>query len=65
MFYFAPKRGYVVVNIDYRLAPQAKKKEIYQDVEDCAKWCRQVLPTELGDGVVDPEKLIMGGGSCG
>jgi acetyl esterase/lipase len=40
MFYSAPKRGYVVVNIDYRLAPQAKMKEIYQDVEDCAKWCR-------------------------
>jgi acetyl esterase/lipase len=65
MFYSGPKRGFVVVNIDYRLAPQAKMKDIYQDVEDCAMWCRQVLPTELGSEVVDPRKLIIGGGSCG
>lgn len=39
--------------------------DIYQDVEDCARWCREVLSTELGAGVVDTEKLIIGGGSCG
>jgi acetyl esterase/lipase len=65
MFYSGPRRGFVVVNIDYRLAPQAKMEDIYQDVEDCARWCRQVLPTKLGNGIVDPEKLIIGGGSCG
>ena len=59
------KRGYIVVNIDYRLAPQAKMKDIYEDVEDAAKWIRTVLPKELGEGVVDTSKLIIGGGSCG
>lgn len=65
MFYSGPKRGYVVVNIDYRLAPQAKMEDIYQDVEDCAKWCREILPGLLGQGVVDTERLVIGGGSCG
>ena len=53
------------MNIDYRLAPQAKMKDIYEDVEDAAKWIRTVLPKELGEGVVDTSKLIIGGGSCG
>jgi acetyl esterase/lipase len=54
-----------VVNIDYRLAPQAKMADIYEDVEDAAKWIRNVLPKELGEGIVDTETLIVGGGSCG
>ncbi|OOF99184.1 hypothetical protein ASPCADRAFT_403438 [Aspergillus carbonarius ITEM 5010] len=65
MFHSGPKRGYIVVNIDYRLAPQAKIQDIYQDVEDCADWIREVLPGKLGPDVIDPEKLIIGGGSCG
>lgn len=65
MFHSGLARGYIVVNIDYRLAPQAKIQDIYQDVEDCANWIREVLPEELGPNVVDPEKLIVGGGSCG
>ncbi|KAK7192229.1 hypothetical protein DPSP01_010235 [Paraphaeosphaeria sporulosa] len=65
MFYFGPILWFVVVNMDYRLAPQAKTKDFYRYTEDCASWCRQVLPTELGDGFVDPEKLIIGGSSCG
>lgn len=65
MFYSGPKRGYIVVNADYRLAPQAKMEDIYKDVEDCTKWVREVLPLKLGPGVLDPEQLVIGGGSCG
>lgn len=65
MFYSGPKRGYIVVNLDHRLAPQAKMHEIYGDVEDCATWVRQILPKNLGGNVVDTSRLILGGGSCG
>ncbi|KAJ5354138.1 Alpha/Beta hydrolase protein [Penicillium brevicompactum] len=65
MFYSGPKRGYIVVNIDYRLAPQAKMDDIYSDVEDCAIWVRTVLPEKLGQNVVETSQLIIGGGSCG
>lgn len=59
------KRGYIIVNIDYRLAPQAKMADIYEDISDAAAWIRTVLPTKLGPGVVDTDTLIVGGGSCG
>lgn len=65
MFVSGPRRGYIVVNADYRLAPQAKMQDIYEDVEDCAKWVREVLPKELGPGIANPDQLIIGGGSCG
>lgn len=65
MQYSSTSRGYILVNIDYRLAPQAKMKSIYEDVEDCATWIRNVLPAELGEGIVDTDQLIIGGGSCG
>ncbi|OJZ80183.1 hypothetical protein ASPFODRAFT_38374 [Aspergillus luchuensis CBS 106.47] len=65
MFHSGPIRGYIVVNIDYRLAPQAQIQDIYEDVEDCATWIREILPAKLGPGVVDTGKLIIGGGSCG
>ncbi|PYH88794.1 alpha/beta-hydrolase [Aspergillus ellipticus CBS 707.79] len=65
MFHSGPRRGYIVVNLDYRLAPQTKIDEIYEDVEDCAHWVRTTLPLKLGENVVDTSRLILGGGSCG
>lgn len=65
MFYSGLKRGYIVVNIDYRLARQANVWDVYADMEDYAKWIRDTLPSKLVVGVVDTEPLIIGGGSCG
>ena len=33
--------GFVVVSIDYRLAPETKLPEIITDVEDAFKWIRK------------------------
>src|SRR5688572_25085713 len=33
--------GYVLVSLDYRLAPQAKLPEIIQDIEDAFVWIRE------------------------
>lgn len=69
LFWSGTQRGYIVVNIDYRLAPQVKMGEIYADIEDAASWIRNTLPLELAklDSPikVDTEKLVLGGGSCG
>jgi acetyl esterase/lipase len=54
--------GYVVVSIDYRLAPESKLPAIIEDVEDSFRWIR-------GEGAKlfhgDPSKLAVAGGSAG
>jgi acetyl esterase/lipase len=54
--------GYVVVSIDYRLAPESKLPVIIEDVEDSFRWIR-------GEGAKlfhgDPAKVAVAGGSAG
>jgi acetyl esterase/lipase len=54
--------GYVVVSIDYRLAPETKLPAILEDVEDACTWVREKGP-ELFHA--DPKRLAILGGSAG
>ena len=54
--------GYVVVSIDYRLAPEAKLPAILDDVIDACRWVRQRGP-ELFQA--DPQQLFVMGQSAG
>jgi acetyl esterase/lipase len=56
------KAGYVVVAIDYRLAPETKLPEILKDVDDAHRWVR-----ETGSRLfhVDPERVATVGASGG
>lgn len=56
------KLGYVVVLIDYRLAPETKLPEIVQDVQDAIRWLRQDGPKLLR---IDPDRLAVAGDSAG
>jgi acetyl esterase/lipase len=56
------KAGYVVVSIDYRLAPETKLPAILEDVEDACKWVREKGP-ELFH--IDPKRIAVIGGSAG
>lgn len=56
------KAGYVVVTIDYRLAPQVKIKDQFEDIQDAYTWVIEKGP-ELFDA--DVEKIVVGGGSAG
>ena len=51
------KAGYVVVAIDYRLAPETKLPEILNDVDDALQWIR-------GNGALlfnaDPARIALG-----
>ena len=38
------KAGYVVVSIDYRLAPETKLPAIVEDVQDACRWVRERGP---------------------
>jgi len=54
--------GYVVVSIDYRLAPQAKLPAILEDVRDACEWVRKRGPELFR---IDPEELFVMGQSAG
>lgn len=54
--------GFVLVSIDYRLAPEVKLPAIIEDVTDAWTWIRKEGP---GLFHVDPEKLVAVGGSAG
>src|SRR5258708_16420235 len=54
--------GYVVVSIDYRLAPETKLPAILEDVEDACKWVRDKGP---GLAHIDPKRIAVMGGSAG
>lgn len=55
-------RGYAVVSIDYRLAPETKLPEIIADVEDAFRWIRAQGPQEFA---ADPQRIAVIGGSAG
>src|SRR5262249_7078311 len=53
--------GFVVVSIDYRLAPETKLPAIVEDVRDACRWVR-----ERGPGLfrIAPDRLAVVGGSA-
>ena len=54
--------GFVLVSIDYRLAPEMKLPAIIEDLKDAFRWIRQDGPKLFQ---ADPNKLIVTGGSAG
>lgn len=54
--------GYCVVSIDYRLAPESKMPEIYEDLEDAFRWIRENGRKEFRG---DVSKIAVLGGSAG
>lgn len=54
--------GYVVVSIDYRLAPETKLPEIVADVRDAFQWVRQHGADRCG---MDPDRIAAAGASAG
>jgi acetyl esterase/lipase len=55
-------RGYVVVSIDYRLAPATKLDEIQRDVADAHAWLRRHGAAAFG---IDPDRIGVVGHSAG
>ena len=55
-------KGFVVVAVDYRLAPETKLPGIIEDVEDAFRWVREKGPALFG---ADPDRIVAHGGSAG
>ena len=53
---------YVLVSIDYRLAPETKLPGIIEDIEDAFKWLRKDGPRLFH---IDPDRIAVTGGSAG
>src|SRR5262245_15637054 len=55
-------RGFVIVSIDHRLAPEVKLPTIVNDVKDAWTWLHGSGPKLFG---VDPARIAMAGASAG
>lgn len=56
------KAGYILISIDYRLAPETKLAGIVEDVQGAYEWVKSRGPELFG---VDPERLAVIGHSAG
>jgi len=56
------ERDYILVSIDYRLAPEVKIPDIIADVKDALAWVREKGPKLFH---ADPERIVVAGGSAG
>jgi acetyl esterase/lipase len=56
------ERGYPIVSIDYRLAPETQLPEIIRDVEDAFRWIAEKGPTLFH---ADRARIAVVGGSAG
>ncbi|MEX2169861.1 MAG: alpha/beta hydrolase [Pirellulales bacterium] len=54
--------GYVLISLDYRLAPETKLPEIIRDLEDAFDWLRRDGPRLFA---IDPARIAVIGGSAG
>ena len=59
---YAMNRGFALVSIDYRLAPETKLPAILEDVEDAFRWIRGPAAKEFH---LDPSRIAVTGGSAG
>jgi acetyl esterase/lipase len=57
-----PQGEYVVISIDYRLAPETKLPGIIEDVQAALRWIHHNGPRLLN---IDTGRLIVAGGSAG
>jgi len=56
------RRGYKLVSIDYRLAPETKLKEIIEDVQDAFRWVHKKGSSLFN---INPNRLAVIGHSAG
>jgi acetyl esterase/lipase len=59
------ERGFHVVDAAYRLSPHCGLEEQLDDLTQAFAWCREHLPSVLGEGQVDVERFAVGGDSAG
>jgi acetyl esterase/lipase len=59
---FYQRGGYIIVSIDYRLAPETKLPDIIEDIADAYNWLR-LKGSELFNA--DPDRIAIVGNSAG
>jgi acetyl esterase/lipase len=56
------QRSYVVVSIDYRLAPETKLPDLFTDIDEAYRWIRGPLAAQRP---LDPSRIALVGQSAG
>ncbi len=56
------EQNWVLISIDYRLAPEVKLPAIIEDLKDAFRWIHAAGPAKFH---LDPAKIVVSGGSAG
>jgi acetyl esterase/lipase len=56
------REGFVLVSLDYRLAPEVKLPAVIDDIKDAFRWLHEKGPQLLH---LDPDRVVVTGGSAG
>lgn len=56
------ENGYVLISLDYRLAPETQLTDIIADLEDAFRWLRKEGPRLFH---INPDRIAVTGGSAG
>jgi len=56
------REGFLLVSLDYRLAPEVKLPAIAEDIRDAFRWLRKDGPRLFH---IDPDRVVVTGGSAG
>ena len=59
---YAFDKGYILISIDYRLAPETQLPDIIQDIVDVFDWIRRDGPRLFN---INPDRIAVVGGSAG
>ncbi len=62
LWYLYQQAGFVIVSIDYRLAPEVKLPAIIEDLRDAHAWVHKKGPDLFR---IDPDRIAVSGGSAG
>jgi len=62
IFDLCRKEGYILISLDYRLAPETRLPAIIEDIKDAFRWIRDKGPALFH---VNPDRIVVTGGSAG
>jgi len=62
LLYLCKREGFILISLDYRLAPEVKLPAIAEDIRDAFRWIHKEGPRLFQ---VDLDRIVVSGGSAG
>ncbi|WVQ95083.1 hypothetical protein IAU59_002177 [Kwoniella sp. CBS 9459] len=57
--------GIHIISVSYRFVPQVSLPQLWDDIVLSFQWCKEHLPSIIGEDAIDIDRYIVGGDSAG